>query len=221
MNTRNQYNALTVWPKFAAALSREAEAAGAFTSGIEADRKRRGQAVNTDLFGHDEDRDLIVIQVRQAIFHPRRYTEVRKNYLLIGHNEETGVVFAHPVISPARSKTALSSPTACVDYVLAKIWGCRVEDLGEIHRQGDIAFVPVRNLPAGASRVEGPVLLRGTHKLTGDEIYADGARYYVRKRGHLVHKKRQHVPVTVRGGLFRVQVGQRASLWDFTIQKGD
>ena len=218
---RDKYNALMIWPDFAQSLADEAEKAGAFTTGIQSDKKQRGQAVNVDLYGHDESKNLVVIQVRQAIFHPRRYTEVRKNYLLLGRNEETGVVFAHPVDSPARSKKALESSEACVTFVLAKVWDCRTEDLDEIHRQGDIAFVPVRKLPPGALRVEGPVLLRGTHKLTGDEIYAAGASYCVKKRGHLAHTKRQHAPVTVRNGLFRVQVGHRAPLWNFAERRGD
>ena len=218
---RNRWSALTVWPEFASKLEKEAEKTGAYSTGIESDNKQRGSAINVDLFGHDESRGLIVIQVRQAIFHPRRYTEVRKNYLLIGRNEETGAVFCHPVESPARSKKAMESPTACVEFVLAKVWDCRVEDLSEIHRQGDIAFVPVRSIPKGAEKITGPVVLRDTHKITGDEIYKYCGEYYVAKRGHASHTKRQHKPVTVRNGFFRVQTGNRARLWDFSESRGD
>jgi len=218
---RNQYNALTAWPAFARTLADEVEKAGAFATGIESDRKQRGQAVNVDLFGYDEEQNLVVVQVRQAIFHPRRYTEVRKNYLLIGRNEDTGAVFAHPVDSPARSKPALVTPQATVAWILSRVWDCLIEDLPEIRRQGDVAFVPVRSIPPEAVEVPGPVVVRGTHKITGDKIYQAGGTYYVAQRGHATHTKRQHAPVTVRNGLYRVQTGNRARLWDFSVQRGD
>jgi hypothetical protein len=221
MNQRNSWNALNEWPSWAKDLDRAAQQAGAYETGIVSDKRQRGTAINVDLFGFEEEQGLIVVQVRQAVFHPRRHTEVRKNYLLIGRNEETGGVFAHPVDSPARSKKALETPQTAVAYVLAKVWGCRVEDLPEIHRQGDIAFVPVRSVPADATEVQGPVVLRGTHKITGDKILRSGDTYYVVKRGHLSHTKRQHAPVTVRNGFYRVQEGNRASLWGFSLQKGD
>lgn len=218
--SRNRWNAITTWPEFARQLEREAEKAGAYTTGIESDKKNRGQAINTDLFGYDEAQGLIVIQVRQAIFHPRRYTEVRKNYLLVGRNEETGEVFAHPVDSPARSKNALATPEATVAYVLAKIWDCRQQDLPDIIRQGDVAFVPVPSLPQGAVPVDGPVVLRNTHRLTG-EIYLLGAQYYTTRRATLKHTKGQHATIKAKGGFYRVQTGNRANLWDFSERRGD
>lgn len=218
---RNNWNAIIEWPVFARELDKEAQKSGAYSTGIESDKKSRGIAINADLVGYDEQRGLIVIQVRRAVFHPRRYTEVRKNYLLIGRNEETKAVFCHPVDSPLRSKKALATPESTVAYVLAKIWDCRVEDLGEIVRQGDIAFIPVRSIPNGAEKITGPVILRDTHKITGDEIYRDGDEYYVAKRGHAAHTKKQHAPVTVRNGFYRVQTGNRARLWDFSERRGD
>lgn len=220
---RNCYNALKSWPDFARELEREARKAGAYSAGIESDSRGRGTAINVDLYGYDKNLNLIVVQVRQAVFRPDRYTRVRKNYLLVGRNEETDRVFTHPIDSPARSKTALASPEATVAYVLSKIWDCRPEDIAEIHRQGDIAFIPVRSIPKTARKVEGPIILRETHRITGDEIYHQPHTdtYYVAKRGHAAHTKRQHAPVTVRNGFFRVQAGNRARLWDFTERVGD
>ena len=212
---------LIEWPNWTRELEAAAQKTGSYSTGIESDKKQRGQAVNVDLFGYDEEQKIIVVQVRQAIFHPRRFTEVRKNYLLIGRNEETGAVFTHPVESPARSKKALETPESCVAYVLAKIWDCRMEDLDEIKRQGDIAFIPVCSIPAGAVEVQGPVVIRDTHKITGEKIYQAGETYYIAKHGHATHTKRQHAPVTVRNGFFRVQTGNRSSLWDFSERRGD
>ena len=40
---RNQWNAITEWPVFTKALVHGAEKAGVFTTGIESDKKQRGQ----------------------------------------------------------------------------------------------------------------------------------------------------------------------------------
>ena len=220
MNTRNDYNALTTIPEWCKTLMKDAEKAGAWETGIESDKRQRGSAINCDLYGHDESQGLAVVQVRQAQFHPGRFTKVRKDYYLIGHTE-TGGFFAHPVVSPARSSRALSSPQNCVDYVLAKIWDCRMEDLGEIERQGDVAFVPVRSIPKTAQKLDGPVTIRDTHKLTGD-IWKDlDGVLYTRRGSRLVHTKRQHAPVRAKAGVYRVQPGVRHTNWGFTAPMGD
>jgi hypothetical protein len=216
---RNSYGALTIYPDFIKALLREAETAGAWTTGIESDKKKRGSAINVDVYGYDSADGLAIVQVREAVFHPRRYTRVRKDYYLIGHTE-SGNFFAHPVASPARSSQALDSPRACVRWVLAKIWQCREDELEDIERQGDVAFIPVRSCPKGAIQVTGPVRLRDSHELTG-EIWTVGDTYYVRRGARLVHLKRQHKTVKAREGWYRVQVGIREEVWGFTAPKGD
>jgi hypothetical protein len=216
---RNSYGAITDYPEFVTALLKEAEKAGAWTTGIESDRKQRGSAINVDVYGYDSAEGLAVVQVREAVFHPRRYTRVRKDYYLIGRTE-SGNFFAHPVTSPARSKRALASPLACVKWVLAQIWQCREEELEDIERQGDIAFIPVRGLPKGAILITEPIRLRDSHELTG-EIWKYGYTYYVRRGARLVHLKRQHKMIRAREGWYRVQVGVREQGWGFTAPKGD
>lgn len=219
---RNAYNAIVKWPEFAKTLASEAEKAGAYETGIVSDRKNRGSAVNVDLYGYDETRNLIVIQVRQAIFHPRRFTEVRKNYFLIGRNEETQRVFTHPVDSPAKSKTAMATAGGAIDYCLAKIWDCKISDLGEVKRQGDVGFVPVKSPPAGSVEVDGPITIRDTHKVTADKIMVDPAgRYYVARKATAKHTKGQHATVKIKDGWWRVQPGARAAMWDFAARVGD
>jgi hypothetical protein len=219
-NYRNSFNALTTIPDWCRVLMKEAEASGAWHTGIESDKKQRGSAINCDLYGYDESQGLAVVQVREATFHPRRYTRVRKDYYLIGRTE-TGGFFAHPVDSPARSTWALASPKNTVDYVLAKIWQCKPGELKDIERQGDVAFVPVRGIPSDAEPIEGPVTLRDTHVLTG-QIWRDReGTLFTRRGARLVHSKRQHAPVKAKAGVYRVQEGVRASNWGFTAPMGD
>lgn len=217
--TRNGYGALTHKPDFCLALMREAEAAGVWTTGIESDKRQRGTAVNADLYGYNLIEQLAIVQVRETVFRPGRYSRVRKDYYLIGRTE-SGNVFAHPVSSPARSKRAMASPEACVRWTLAQIWQCTEAELEDIERQGDVALVPVRALPTGTESVAGPVMIRGTHELTG-EIWRHGDDYYTRRGARLRHTKGQHAAIRARYGYYRVQPGLRESVWGFTAPRGD
>lgn len=222
MNARNQYNALIEIPKWCQELMWDAERHGAWETGIESDKKQRGSAINCDLYGYDEAQRIAVVQVREAVFHPRRHTRVRKDYYLIGYTEAGGF-FAHPVESPARSSRAMASPEACVRYVLAKIWNCREADLDDIERQGDVAFIPVTAIPSTAKKLEegATVTLRDSHQLTG-ELWKDcNGTYYTRRGARLLHLKRQHKTVRARAGLYRVQEGVRAEVWGHTTPVGD
>ncbi|NCC25968.1 MAG: hypothetical protein EOM25_12375 [Deltaproteobacteria bacterium] len=217
---RDQYGALISWPDFTKDLATRLEKAGAWETGISSDRRGLGVAINLDLYGYDVEQGLAVFQVRQAIFHPSRPTRVRKNYFLCG-TTETGSPFAHPVDSPARSKRALASPQACVKYVLAKIWQCSEDTLSDIERQGDVAFVPVKDVPKTAEEIEGPVMLRDSHEVRG-RLFRDwdGTLYTVRG-ARLLHKKGQHAAVKARGGFYRIQEGVRVPTWSFSMQVGD
>lgn len=221
-NARDDYNALNNAPDWCRDLMRAAEKAGAWKTGIESDRKQRGSAINCDLYGYDADQGLAVVQVREAIFHPRRFTQVRKDYYLIGHTEAGGF-FAHPIDSPARSKKAMETPESCVRFVLARIWNCREDDLQYIERQGDVAFVPVTRVPVTATPILNgeAVIIRDTHRLTGDLWRDADGTLYARRGARLVHTKRQHAPVRAKAGVYRVQPGIRAATWGFTAPHGD
>ena len=220
-NYRDAYNALTTNPDWVKALLKEAEENGAWETGIESDKKQRGSAINTALYGYDTEQQLAVVQVREAVFHPRRFTRVRKDYYLIGHTE-TGGFFAHPVDSPLRSSYAMSGPKMCVDWVLSKIWQCRIKDLEDIERQGDIAMIPVPSIPKTAVPVEdGEVTLRDSHKLTGQIWKDQDGTLYTRRGARLVHSKRQHATIKAKAGVYRVQEGVRAETWGHTTPLGD
>ena len=207
--------------KTAQQLLDAAQAAGVFTVGIVSDRRGRGTSINVDLHGWDEAKNLAVIQVRQCQFRPGRHNHVRKDYYLLGR-VESGAVFAHAIESPLRKKAAREDRRACVDLVLADIWQCRVVDLPDIERQGDIALIPVVKLPVDAAPVAGPITLRGSHVLDGDIWLAgSGSTYYTRRGARLTHVKGEHATVKARGGYYRVQEGVRATGWGFSSATAD
>jgi hypothetical protein len=225
--SRNDFGALLQVPEWAQQLVKAAEQAGTYTTGIASDRKGRGTAINVDCYGYDAAQQLAVVQVRECRFRQGRFNKIRKDYYLLG-TVESGEVFAHPVDSPARSTRAMASPEACVAWVLAQVWDCAVEDLPELRRQGDIAFIPAL-LPLGAKPlVVQTITVRQTHVIEAHRIWehcwgrrADEVTYYVSKRARAVHTKGEHATVRVRHGYFRVQPGIRARVWHFTAPVGD
>jgi len=216
---RGNFNELTSWPQWVRDLSRELQNSGVYTTGIESDNKQRGTSINVDLYGYKEEENLAIIQVRECVFHPRRFNQVRKNYYLIGRGD-TGQVFAHPIESPIRSKKALETPESTVDFALSKIWDCPIDDLPFIIRQGDIAFIPVPSLPKNAIESSNSIILRETHKITGKIWKTPDGKLYCQK-ARMIHTKGQHSPVKVKDYYYRIQQGTRARLWNFSLAKGD
>jgi hypothetical protein len=201
-------------------LMADMERNGVCHTGIASDRRMRGTAINTAACGWNLETGLAVVQVRQCEFHPRKFNKVRKDYYLVGHNEN-GSFFAHPIDSPLRSGFAVASPTQCVEYVLAKIWGVNIADLGEVVRQGDIALIPVVALPEGAKQLEETSLtLRDSHVLTG-EIWTHGDTVYTRRGAKLNHTKHEHRPIKAKYGFYRVAIGYRATPWGFSAPTAD
>lgn len=201
--------------------------APAWELGIDWDSKHnRGQAVNLDIYGLDiiAGQALGVVQVRQFT-RGKRWTQVRKNYFLVGRNEGTGLPFAHSIASRVVHAAVKRepSPGSVVMAALAWIWEIPPAKLASIVRHGDTALIPVRALPAGErTEVEGG--LSGTqiidaHILMADEMIVINDRLYARNP-MLQHIKGQHADV--RGtGWHRVQVGLRADFWRFARPTAD
>jgi hypothetical protein len=145
---RDSYDAITNPPAFALDMLIQAEKAGCWETGIETtnQKKKFWAAINTSIYGFDEEQDLVVVQVRKAESH-KYGVQVHKNWFLLGHLE-TGAIFAHSIETPIRSKLAKENAQYCVDYALSKIWNCHIDDLKGIVRQGDVALIPIRRLPA-------------------------------------------------------------------------
>ncbi len=216
---RDTYGAITNPPAWISALLADVEKAGAWETGIESDKRLRGTAINTSVYGFDGFKGLAVVQLRQCIFRPGRYNKVRKDYYLVGRNE-TGTAFAHPIDVTAGSKAMKSaSPADAVLLALSRIWDCDPDDVQDIVRNGDVAFVPAR-IPADAVEVpENGVTIRESHHfqaLAGAKIYRLGETYYVKGRAKIEHAKGQHPTVRTRGGSWRVQAGIKANTWGFS-----
>ncbi len=195
----------------------------AWTTDIESDKKHRGSSINVDVYSCDEARQLAVVQVRQCVFHPRRHPEVRKNYFLVGRNEN-GNAFAHP-LEFRRSKRVERDNETGVLIALSRVWACREEDVEDIVRNGDVAFVPVLRLPDGCVEVVGGVTVRGSHHVSalqgGRVLRAADGTHYVTGKAKIKHSKGQHPAAKVKGGIWRVQEGVRGEVWGFSRPTAD
>lgn len=183
-----------------------------WTTGIESDARQRGSAINIACTSSDDALGLAIIQVREAIFRPGRYTRVRKDYYLIGRDDR-GLPFAHPL-------TNIVTARHSVRQALAKIWECRPDDLDDIIRQGDIALVPTRRNSDELQPAGDIITLAGTHIVRG-EILRDGDTYYAAGRVSVKHTRGQHPGVYTRKGLWRLQVANRGSVWGHTTPTAD
>lgn len=171
------------------------------------------EARNISFYGYSLEPLLAVIQVRRYI--ENKYgTSVAKPYFLVGEDE--GQLFAHKLPGSPLSWGGFDamSPEEVVETAQAKIFGLPVERLGEIIRQGDVAIVPARLIPASAKPVdEGGevheatladshiVRVRGQLFQNTDKLYAVG-------KIEIEHAKGQHATVVYEGKA-RIIVGHR------------
>lgn len=205
----------SVCPAWVHELVADAERAGCWSSGFDGNGERY-EAINADVYGWSERDGLALVQVRQVRKRRRRdYLEVRKSYLLIGRLED-GKVFGHGVPSPRRSSTAMASPEAAVRWILAQhVWRCAEDDLDDIVRQGDIALIPIRRMPADAQPIEGETItLRDSHSVRGT-IYRSSTGLYARGIVVIDHTPGEHKHVRTKKGLWQIRVGRREALWGF------
>ena len=180
-------------------------------------RGTRWAALNWDLYGYGHDAHsgelLVVVQVRQAV-RGRRWTQVRKNYYLIGHNED-GTAFAHPV-SAQCVHSAIRAGQDVVRRVQDWIFDC---DYGQVRRQGDLALIPLRRA-CGERTPLRSMVLEDSHALEASEIRlgADGVVYA--KDPTLIHLPGTH-PTVGAAGWHKVITGRRASFWTFAAPTVD
>lgn len=185
---------------------------GAWDFGLAFDRKGRGQALNWDLYGIGADyhsgRLLIVIQVRQfERLRKNGWGNVRKNYFLIGTNED-GTTFAHPVEAQVvRTAIRLERDVikACQDWIFGG-------DYARMIRHGDLALVPLARRPAAEVVATDRMVLEDSHELIAAEFRQNGHLYA--KDPILTHLPGTH-PSVSGSGWFRVVVGNRAPCWKF------
>lgn len=198
-----------------------------WTLGIKTAGRSGYEAHNLDVFGFDVDRQLAVIQLRRAYKKKEGYfTQVEKSYALVGIDD--GQLFSHPLqASPARNPN-LRSHTAedTVRWAEGKIFGVPVSRLHTLVRQGDIAFVPCRAIPAVAKENLVDVMdlvIRGSHSIKVDGLlYKDpDEQFFFDGVAELVHTKGQHKAVQVEGR-YKIVAGKKGrSAWWADSELGD
>lgn len=180
--------------------------------GASFDRKGRGSAVNLDLYGigfdHHSKKMLAIVQLREWRKATKNgFARVRKNYFLIGKNEDK-TVFAHCIESRtihAAIKKGNCPILACQDWIFGS-------DYRKVLRQGDIALVPTKRLPNG-QEIVGKIIFRESHEIVAEKIMKIGDSYYA-ENPVLTHLKSQH-PIQVGLGCFRITGGLSKSAWRF------
>lgn len=180
-------------------------------------RGTRWAALNWDLYAHGHDAHtgalLAVIQIRQAES-GRRWTRVRKNYFLIGHNED-GTAFAHPV-SAMCVHHAIRAGKDVIRAVQDWIFG---GDYAQLLRQGDIGLIPLRRA-AGERTPLRSLVLEDSHELQASEIRfgEDGVVYA--KDPTIIHLPGAH-PTVAADGWHKIVSGRRAAFWRFAAPTVD
>lgn len=197
---------------------------GGWKTGITGDRKSF-EAVNVDIYGLDvvNGQALGVVQVRQCYKKKSwGFSNVRKNYFLVGRNERTKSVFAHPIPAGVVHAAIRRDPSPQSPITAARAWVFEVDRsrLTDIIRHGDVALVPGKRLPVGEQTEQPlPVNVLDAHVLRADRAVRIGDRLYA-LNPQLHHEKNQHADVSGIGW-YRVQVGLRASFWKFAGEIND
>jgi hypothetical protein len=213
--TRSQVAALVE----AAAEAAKVDEHGSWEFGV-ASLNRRGTrwaALNWDLYAHGRDVHtgalLVVVQVRQAV-RGRRWTRVRKNYYLIGTNED-GTAFAHPV-SAMCVHHAVRAGQDVIRAVQGWIFGC---DYAQLLRQGDLALIPLRRA-CGERTPLRSLVLEDSHELQASEIRFGAGGVVYAKDPRLTHLPGAH-PTVAADGWHKVITGRRAPFWRFAAPTVD
>lgn len=197
-----------------ASMSDHTDEHGSWDFGCEFDRRGRGEALNWDLyaFGYDlhSGQLLAVVQIRK-FERRRKYPRIRKNYFLIGYNEDN-TVFAHPVESRV-IHSAIKSDRDVIAAIQRWMFGT---DYSHVTRQGDVALIPQRPRTKNTISVHAATIER-SHILRADEIRSDGESVWA-KNPSLTHPT--HPPVSA-AGWHKIVISQRAAYWKFAAPTAD
>lgn len=195
---------------------------------VEFDKKGRGDALNTDLYGYDPIERVAVIQARHAFRrHKNGFMNVRKTYFLAGFNELSEEPFRHPISSAAvrgaiNAKGFLMSKAGPIEVVrAAQKWMWQVNDaqLARAVRQGDVLVVPEARFRPEFAHVPRSLVLAGSHHVEADGVIEQGGRIMA-LNPRLEHVKGQHEPVRL-DGWCSVRVAREVDAWDFAVRLGD
>jgi hypothetical protein len=190
------------------------------------DRRRRGAAISWDLYGWDPVQEVAVVQIRQAWRNAAaHFLNVRKTYVLVGHNEITRAPFRHPVSASAVRAAVRrgADPMGVVRAAQCWMWGVTERQLQRATRQGDVLLVPERSAPRGELIECGSrAIVGGTHEIRAVRILQVGERVYA-LNPRVVHLRDQHEPIgaTDHDGWHSVRVAAEGRNWDFSARVGD
>jgi hypothetical protein len=171
-----------------------------------------------DLYGYDLERQLVAIQFRQQWKHKRHYSfaHQRTGYILAGI--DAGKLFTHVMPSSYRRMHGLedATPGDVIRWAESRIFRTSVARLPTIVRQGDIALVPVRSIPAKAvpAADQTSLTLRDSHEVLVDgQLYEakDEGRYWVNGLVEIDHLPGQHRAIDAEGR-FEIVLGVRGEL---------
>lgn len=202
-----------------------------WTLGIESTNRRGGyESHSLDVYGYDSDRDLVVVQLRRA---SRRregwWQRVQKIYALIGQDD--GQLFSHPLTASPRRIPQLDDmrPEDVVRWAESRIFGVSPKKLDGVIRQGDIALIPTRTIPAAAEPIAPDAdgvtraTIRGSHEILVDGalMHTDDGVLYADGVVEVDHVPGQHAAIAAEGR-FRIKAGERGeSAWWADMELGD
>jgi hypothetical protein len=184
------------------------------------DRKKRGGALNHDLYAYDPKQRVAIVQTREAFRgRAKHFLEVRKTYFLVGFNELTKAPFRHPL--GAHQVRAAVRKHGTDQAAIVRTCQCWMFDVTEKQlaasiRQGDVLLTPVRAAPEGEEL--GSEARLDSHVIEAAEVRKNGALYA--RDLTIRHEKGQHRTV-VAEGWHRVVMAREAKAWEFARRLGD
>lgn len=198
----------------------------------EFDCKRRGDALNLDLYGWCSSQEVAVIQIRHAFcLYKNGYTNVHKDYVLVGRNEETLELFRHPISAHAvraAIKGDRENAAAAVNGAQRWMWSVteaqRVQALTAGQRQGDVLLV--RDVTPSADKIRKEmadnVIVGESHRIEAERIVTLISGRIIALNPRMTHVKNQHAHVYPdRDGWYSVRVAGSAPTWKWGARLGD
>lgn len=186
-------------------------------------------AINTSVYGYDPIQNVGIFQIRQS--GTGNYgIEVKKNYALVGINED-GSTFRHPVSCNAvRGAVRVDpvDPTLVVKKAQCWMWKCSMRQLklamSNGCRQGDVIMIKIPK-PHNLREIENRILtIGGSHELKSCGLFEcdEMENSIICFNPFLLHLKCQHAPVFApEEGYYSVRLAREAKTWKFGERIGD
>lgn len=183
------------------------------------DSKRRGTALNIDLYGYDPAQDVDIIQIRQYYKRSANaYPDIRKDYAMVG-TTEMGTLFRHPVGAHAVRRN--SKGDAVLPVRAAQRWMFNVTEaqLARSTRQGDVLLTRERSGPRGeVAELGTTIIVGGSHAVFASRIVKDAKGTVWALDPVIRHSKGQHAPISGDDvdTWNTVRLAREAPTWSFT-----